>query len=249
MRPERIRQILAEVMVGDPDSFPERLCRVCAERLPISGAGLAFMTPAGHEGTITATDGAAAVLEDLQQVLGEGPCVDAYRDGRPVLQPDLASTGTSRWPGFTEGALQAGIAAVFAFPLQVGAIRLGVLDLYRDTPGVLDLSQLTEAAVFTEAAMTVLLHLQGKTPPGQLLHPRLAEVAQSRREIHQATGMITVQAAVSLADALLLLQAHAFGSERPLLEVAKDVVARRLWFGPGGDHDERGTAEPRGTVS
>lgn len=233
----RIRQILTEVMVGDRDGFPARLCQVCAEKLPISGAGLAFMTSAGHVGTITATDGAAAELEDLQQVLGEGPCVDAFRDGRPVLQPDLAATGMSRWPGFTDGALEAGIAAVFAFPLQVGAIRLGVLDLYRDSPGSLDLPQLAEALAFTEAATAILLHLQGKAPPGQLLHPRLAEVVESRREIHQATGMITVQAAVGVAEALLLLQAHAFGSERPLLEVAKDVVARRLRFGSSGDHD------------
>lgn len=236
--PVQIRQILAEVMVGDRDGFLARLCQFCVETLPISGAGLAFMTSAGHEGTITATDGAAAELEELQQALGEGPCLDAFRDGRPVLQPDLAVTGISRWPGFAEGALQAGIAAVFAFPLQVGAIRLGVLDLYRDSPGGLELPQLAEALAFTEAATTILLYLQGKTPPGQLLHPRLAEVFESRREIHQATGMITVQAAVSLADALLLLQAHAFGSERPLLEVAKDVVSRRLRFGSEGGHHE-----------
>jgi len=224
-------------MVGDRHGFPARLCLVCAEKLPVSGAGLAFMTSAGHIGTITATDGAAAELEELQQALGEGPCVDAFRDGQPVLQPDLAATGLSRWPGFTDGALEAGVAAVFAFPLQVGAIRLGVLDLYRDSPGSLDQPQLAEALAFTEAATAILLHLQGKAPPGQLLHPRLAEVVESRREIHQATGMITVQAAVDVADALLLLQAHAFGSERPLLEVAKDVVARRLRFGPAGDHD------------
>lgn len=233
----RIRQILAEVMVGDRDGFPARLCRSCAAELPVSGAGLAFMTSAGHVGTITATDGAAAELEDLQQTLGEGPCVDAFRDGQPVLQPDLAASGMSRWPGFTEGALAAGVAAVFAFPLQVGVIRLGVLDLYRTSPGSLDPPQLAEALAFTDAATAILLHLQGKTPPGQLLHPRLAEVVESRREIHQAAGMITVQAAVSVADALLLLQAHAFGSERPLLEVAKDVVARRLRFGSTGDHD------------
>lgn len=234
----QVRQILSEVMVGHRDGFPERLCRACAEVLPISGAGLAFMTSAGHEGTITATDGAAAVLEDLQQALGEGPCVDAFRDGRPVLQPDLAATGISRWPGFAEGALEAGVAAVFAFPLQVGAIRLGVLDLYRDTPGSLDRDQLAEAMAFTEAATTILLHLQDKAPPGQPLHPRLAAVVESRREIHQATGMITVQAAVGLADALLLLQAHAFGSDRPLLDVARDVVARRLRFGAEDDHHE-----------
>jgi AmiR/NasT family two-component response regulator len=83
-----------------------------------------------------------------------------------------------------------------------------------------------------------LLHLQDKAPLGQPLHPRLAEAVESRREIHQATGMITVQAAVGLAEALLLLQAHAYSSERPLIDVAKDVVARRLRFPPEDDHHE-----------
>jgi hypothetical protein len=196
------------------------------------------MTPAGLGGTITATDGVAAVMEDLQQAMGEGPCVDASRDRRPVLQSDLAVTGLSRWPGFTAGALQAGIAAVFSFPLQVGAIRLGALDLYRDTTGSLDRLQLAESLAFAEAVTTILLHLQRKAPSGQPLHPRLAEAVESRREIHQATGMITVQAAVGLAEALLLLQAHAYSSERPLIEVAKDVVARRLRFPPEDDHHE-----------
>lgn len=196
------------------------------------------MTPAGHGGSITTTDGAAAVMEDLQQTLGEGPCMDASRDGRPVLQSDLAVTGMSRWPSFTACALEAGIAAVFAFPLQVGAIRLGLLNLYRHTTGSLDRHQLAEALAFAEAATTMLLRLQDKRPSGQPLHPRLAEAVGSRREIHQATGMITVQAAVGLAEALLLLQAHAYSSERPLIDVAKDVVARRLRFAPEDDHHE-----------
>jgi hypothetical protein len=196
------------------------------------------MTRAGHRGTITATDGPATTMEDLQQALGEGPCLDASRDGRPVLQSDLAATGTSRWPGFTAGALQAGIAAVFAFPLQVGAIQLAVLDLYRNTTGPLDRLQLAEALAFAEAATTILLQLQHTSPPGQPLHPELSEAVDGRREVYQAAGMITVQAAVSLAEALLLLQAHAFSAGRPMLEVAQDVVARQLRFGPEDDHHE-----------
>jgi hypothetical protein len=234
----RVRQILADVMAGEGGGLPERLCRACAFAVPVSGVGLALMTATGHGGTITATDWPAAVMEDLQQTLGEGPCVDASRDGRPVLQSDLAATGTSRWPGFTAGALEAGIAAVFAFPLQVGAIRLGMLDLYCDTTGPLDRPQLAEALAFAEAATTILLHLQDNTAPGQPLHPELAEAVDSRREIHQATGMITAQAGLGLADALLRLQAYAYSSERPLIDVAKDVVARRLRFAPEDDHHE-----------
>jgi hypothetical protein len=234
----RVRQILADVAAGEGGGLPERLCRACAVAIPVSGVGLALMIATGHGGTITATDGAAAVMEDLQQAVGEGPCVDASRDGRPVLQSDLAATGASRWPGFTAGALEAGIAAVFAFPLQVGAIRLGVLDLYRDTTGSLDRPQLVEALAFAEAATTILLHLQDRVASDHQLHPRLAEAVESRREIHQATGMITVQAAVGLTEALLLLRAYAYSSERPLIDVAKDVVARRLRFAPEDDHHE-----------
>jgi hypothetical protein len=196
------------------------------------------VTATGHGGTITATDGPAAVMEDLQATLGEGPCVDASHDGHPVLQSDLVATGAARWPGFTAAALEAGIAAVFAFPLQVGAIRLGTLALYRDTTGPLDRPRLAEALAFAEAATTILLHLQDRVPSGQPLHPELAEAIESRREVHQATGMITVQAGVGLAEAMLLLQAYAYSSERSLLDVAKDVVARQLRFPPEDDHHE-----------
>jgi hypothetical protein len=234
----RARQILADVMAGEGGRLPERLCRACAVAVPVSGVGLALMTATGHGGTVTATNGVAAVMEDLQQTLGEGPCVDASHDARPVLQSDLAATGTTQWPGFTAGALEAGIAAVFAFPLQVGAIRLGMLDLYRDTTGPLDRLQFAEALAFAEAATTILLYLQDETAPGQPLHPDLAEAVDSRREVHQATGMIAAQTGVGLAEALLRLQAHAYSSERPLIDVAKDVVARRLRFAPEDDHDE-----------
>ncbi|MEU4606173.1 ANTAR domain-containing protein [Kribbella sp. NPDC023972] len=234
----RVRQILADIMGTETAGLPERLCRACAVAIPVSGVGLALVTATGHGGTITATDGPAAVMEDLQATLGEGPCVDASHDGHPVLQSDLAATGAARWPGFTAAALQAGIAAVFAFPLQVGAIRLGTLDLYRDATGPLDRPQLAEALAFAEAATTILLHLQDGVPSGQPLHPELAEAVESRREVHQATGMITVQAGVGLAEAMLLLQAYAYSSERSLLDVAKDVVARQLRFPPEDDHHE-----------
>jgi hypothetical protein len=97
---------------------------------------------------------------------------------------------------------------------------------------------LAEALAFAEAATTILLHLQDRVPSGQPLHPELAEAIESRREVHQATGMITVQAGVGLAEAMLLLQAYAYSSERSLLDVAKDVVARQLRFPPEDDHHE-----------
>ncbi|WP_176985813.1 MULTISPECIES: hypothetical protein [unclassified Streptomyces] len=47
--------------------------------------------------------------------------------------------------------------------------------------------------------------------------------------------MVSVQLAVPLADALLRLRAHAYGSGRTLTDTAHDIVARRLRLAPGTD--------------
>ncbi|QNE18270.1 GAF and ANTAR domain-containing protein [Kribbella qitaiheensis] len=240
----RLRQILLEVLAVDQpdptsldgDTVWGRLCASATAAVPVSGAGVALMTPTGHGGTLAATDGPAEVMENLQYTLGEGPCLNAFRDRRPVLEHDVARAG-ARWPAFAPAAAGSGIAAVFAFPLQIGAIRLGVLDLYRDKPGPLDSLQLAEALDYAAAATTILLDLQHEMPPDRL-HPQLAQAADGHRGIHQATGIITVQASVGINEALLLLRARAYAKDRPLLELAQDVVARRVTFYPEDDHDE-----------
>lgn len=227
-----VGEILSSLMDGDlgAATLPELLCRRCAEELGVTGVGMALMTGDGHQGVVAATDGPARVMEDLQFTLGEGPCMDASAAGSPVLQPDVATTGVARWHGFAPAVLDAGIAAIFAFPLQVGGIRLGVLDLYRDTVGNLDDRDLADALSYADAAVLVLLHLQNQMEPGDGLHPQLADALGNRPEVHQATGMISVQAVVGLTEALLLLRAHAFATDRPILDVARAVVRRKLRF-------------------
>ena len=127
----------------------------------MSGVGLALMGTAGSAGIVAATDGHAQQMEDLQFALGEGPCMDATRSGRPVLCSDLSVDGVARWPAFSSGAARAGVAAAFTFPLQVGALAIGALDLYRDRQGPLSTPQVAEAVAFADAAVSVLLHLQG----------------------------------------------------------------------------------------
>ncbi|MEO5981395.1 MAG: GAF and ANTAR domain-containing protein [Pedococcus sp.] len=236
----RVQQILLAAGAAERlgTTLPEVLCAACAAALPVTGVGLILMSDEGPVGLVAATDGPAATMEELQFTLGEGPCVDASMGGRPVLQPQLRMTAPDRWPGFGPAALDAGIEAIFAFPLQVGRIRLGVLDLYRDVPGTLTPAELGEALAFADAATRVLLHLQDQMPLDAGLHPDLGARANNRPEVHQATGMISVQAAVGLTEALLLLRARAYSSERSILEVARDVVARRLRFPPESeDHD------------
>jgi hypothetical protein len=118
---------------------------------------------------------------------------------------------------------------VFAFPLRMGAIRLGVLDLYRDRVGALSDPELAEALAFADAATMLLLQLQSLDPDGG--GPLgTVPVVEDRAEVHQATGMVSVQAAVPLGQAIGLLQAHAFATGRPIRAVARDVLAGRVRF-------------------
>jgi GAF domain len=223
----RVAEILRAAWAESPDGtgLPTSLATACVRSLPVSGVGLALMTDEGPAGIIAATDGAARELEELQFTLGEGPCVDASQTGRPVLQPDLARTAPLRWPGFAGGALEAGVRAVFAFPLRVGAIRVGVLDLYRDRAGPLSTDELAEALSFADAATLLLLHAQASIAPSSAV-----PVLDDRAEVHQATGVVSVQAAVGLAEALVLLRARAYADQRPLGDLARDVLTGTVSF-------------------
>jgi hypothetical protein len=228
----RIGQILSRIAdARAPDtSLPARLCAECLSVLPVSGVALALMSEAGPSGVVlAATDARARQLEELQFALDEGPCVEASRGDHPVLHPELTASGSVRWPRYGAAALDAGVHAIFAFPLQVGAIRIGVLDLYRDTPGHLTAVELADGVAFADAATVLLLYLQDH--PGPDGEPTaLTGPIDSRAEVHQATGMITAQLGVSLAEALLRLRAHAYDSGQSVTDVAADVVSRRLHF-------------------
>ncbi len=225
----RVAEILSGVGAGPTGHLPHRLVRAATLALPVTGVGLVLMTNAGPAGTVAVSDGPAGTMEELQFTLGEGPCVESSRTGRPVLQPDLTRTGPDLWPEFSAGALAAGIRAIFAFPLRVGGIRLGVLDLYRDEAGELSEGELSEALSFADAATSVLLHLQAEhSAIGS--GSAVIEVVEDRAEVHQASGMISVQAGVDVSEALVLLRARAYATDRPITELAADVLNRRVNF-------------------
>jgi hypothetical protein len=227
------KQILAAISTGPGPgrSLAERLCVDCTSELRLSGAGLALMNDDGHQAVAGASGRIAAYLEDLQFELGEGPGVDASRFASPGLHPDLTAGATTPWVEFGPAAMDAGVRAVFAFPLQVGAVRLGCLSMYRPTPGALNREEMSTALAYADAAVVVLLHLQAQATAGWALAPELGEPLEQRAEVHQATGFVSIQASIGLTEALLLMRAHAFASGRPLLHVAREVLAGRLRIG------------------
>jgi hypothetical protein len=169
------------------------------------------------------------LIEELQFTLGEGPCVDAYHQGRPVLEPDLADPVTPRWMAFSPPALAANARAIFGFPLQVGAVRLGAMNLYRDRPGPLSDDQHADGLVLADVAAQVVLAMQANASL-ETVAEELEVGANFHLIEHQASGMVAAQLGVSVAEALIRLRAHAFGHDLALTDVAQAVVDRRLRF-------------------
>jgi hypothetical protein len=230
---DRLLDILAELSSGgatEPEAA--RLCDVCADVCLMSGAGIMLM--AGKvQGSVCSSNDVSALIEELQYTLNEGPCVDAYHQDRPVLEPDLAEPSTPRWFAFTPPAVEAGVRAIFGFPLQVGAVRLGALNLYRGRPGPLSDEQNADALVLAGVAARAVLAMQAHAPPGQLA-PELARGANFHFVVYQAVGMVGAEPGVSADDALARLRACAFSNGRSLTEVADAVVARKLRFDDPG---------------
>ena len=229
MSGDRRERIVARLIGAEPGAETARLCRVCAEVTGMTGAGIMLMSGDIAHGSLCTTDDVSARIEQLQYDLGEGPCVDAYQLDRPVLEPDLADPAEPRWLAFTGPALASGARAVFGFPLHVGAARLGALNLYSDRAGSLGGEQHADALVMAEVAAQTVLLLQANAPPG-LVAAELEAGADFQLVVHQAAGMVSVQLGITVAQALVRLRAYAFGNDRALTDVARDVVARSLRF-------------------
>ncbi|WP_019060902.1 ANTAR domain-containing protein [Streptomyces prunicolor] len=218
------------------------VCTAAVAALPVGGAGLSAMSRTAASHPLCSTDDISEQLEELQLTLGEGPCVDAFLDGSAVLTPDLL-TGRlqDRWAVFADAALEAGARAVFALPLQVGAISPGVLDLYAEVPTVLDPEQLADALAFADLATLLLLDARIDGTGGPAPADRgFEDLDGHRAEIDQATGILTVQLGIGIDEAFVRLRAHAYMRGRRLADVAADVVAHRLRFSPHAEPDRAG---------
>jgi len=235
------RMRLWSLIVEHASGGPVTVAHVCAAAVAATGVDRAAVTvvlPGALRETMYASDAVASELEELTLTLGEGPGVDAVAAG-PVLVADLRAVWwLARWPMYAPAAGDAGVGAVFALPLRVGAIRLGVLSLYRGEPGELDIAQLADALMLADTACALLLDA-AESDPGRVNGHRPEQAGPHHPEIHQATGMITVQLGVTAAVALTRLRAYAYAHERRLRDVARDVVARRLRFCPD-DSEDRG---------
>lgn len=205
------------------------LCLSFLSALPVAHAAISTLgAPFGSE-TVCASDSQAARLDELQIDFGAGPCWDALSTRAPVVDADLREPTESGWPLLRAAIRDTGIRSLYAFPLALGALNVGAVDLYATTPAALDPPLIARASALADlAAAHVARQVIGRLPAAD--DDDTDPARYSRREIHQATGMIIAQMRVNAEDAQALLHAHAFTLGRPVREVAADVVARRIKF-------------------
>jgi hypothetical protein len=207
---------------------PSDLSAPFLDVLPVTGAAVSTLGEFLGSETLSATDDRAARLDELQFDLGEGPCWDALRLSRPVLEPDV-NHPSFVWPAFSSALREHDVASIFAFPLIVGSLRIGAIDLYSLEPVSLGESQTRQASAMADVVgRRVLRNALASVDVEE--HP---VSAYSRRLIHQATGMVLAQLELTADDARLVIHGHAFSAGKTMKEVAQDILDGRLAFSVG----------------
>lgn len=220
---------LADPPDGRPMPSSRSLCAAFVDDLGVSGASISVVSYGGRQSTICSSDATVARAEALQFELGEGPHWDALSSRVPVFATDLNASTEERWPLLVDGFRGLGIQAIFAFPMLMGAALVGVVDLYSLTSRSVDKEFIARASL--EAGRAAMGAVQ------RALHSAMDPTSEEspmapalRREVHQATGMIIAQLDISATAAFARLQGQAFVTERPIDDIAHEVVMGRLDF-------------------
>ncbi|HZV26766.1 MAG TPA: GAF and ANTAR domain-containing protein [Acidothermaceae bacterium] len=240
-----LRASLGRAMdTGDPKmSTADRLCHACVDLLDVDGAAISLMLDGSSQGTFGSSDALSRQLDEFQFTFGEGPCMDALRDG-PVFAPDIGDVAETRWPAFVGSATDLGVGALFALPISLANSHVGALDLYRQASGPLLGNSLIGGLMAAELAALPLLDMisaeaelaaSGRDEPAW---KQLASLA--RVEVYQATGMVMAQLGVGPADALARLRAHAFAQGLTASQVAWSIVERELSLETDNDRTDPG---------
>ena len=225
-------------LAGDESRLYEPLLGV----LPVDGLSISTFGDFLPAETISASDAQSIRLDELQLDLGEGPCWDALATRAPILEPDIRHRPTRVWPVFSEAIIGDDLGALFAFPLLLGPLRIGAIDLYTTRPGHLSDLNIRQTSGLATVVSRLVLARAIRLAEGDIEGDSKSSRQFSRREVHQATGMVLAQLGIAATDALLVIQGHAFAAGRPMQEIAQEIIDRRLSFAVNenqieGSHD------------
>lgn len=214
--------LAAAALAGGDDD----LCSPLREAVSMPGAVISTLgSPMGSQ-TVCASTRLGARIDEIQIDLGEGPSWEALRTRRPVAASDLQVRGGALWPGAWAALRELDLGSLYAFPLFVGTVGIGSIGVYstvaRELSGA-DITGLSRLAVIV--SLTLLRRALNRL---EVTDGETADEPYSRREVHQATGMVAARNDLGVDDALMLLRGHAYAAGRPVRDVAADVIARRL---------------------
>jgi GAF domain-containing protein len=215
---------LADTLVADFDVVELLTVLVdrCVELLEVGAAGLMLVAPEGDLRVMASSSETMRVLELFELQSQEGPCLDCYRNGHPVVNQDLDSAH-DRWPRFTVEALAAGFHSVHALPMRLRGAVIGALNLFHQEPGEMREADVGAAQALADVATIAILHHRASLE-AQVLNDQLNHALNSRIVIEQAKGMIAERGGVNMDQAFATLRNHARNHNLRLVVVAQDVI-------------------------
>ena len=219
---------LADTLVADFDvvELLTLLADRCVEVLEVGAAGLMLAGPDGELRVMASSSEAMRVLELFELQSREGPCLDCYRSGRPVMDQDLAQV-TSRWPLFAAETLAAGFCSVQALPLRWRGTVIGALNLFQAEPGEMRGPDVEAAQALADVATIAILQHRASLE-AQVVNQQLQHALNSRIVIEQAKGMVTQREGLNMEQAFSALRVHARNHNLRLVDVAEAVISGAL---------------------
>ena len=216
---------LADSLVADFDvvELLTVLAQSCVEVLDVAAAGLMLVAPDGGLRVMASSSDAMRTLELFEVQAQEGPCLDCYRTGEPVVNQDLASAD-ARWPHFAKEALAAGFCSVDALPLRLRGTVIGALNLFHLSTGEMPPADVQAAQALADIATIGILQHRASLE-AQVVNEQLNHALVSRIVIEQAKGMVAERAHVEMSHAFAMLRAHARSHNLRLADLARDVIA------------------------
>ncbi|MEY9991450.1 transcriptional regulator with GAF, ATPase, and Fis domain [Streptomyces sp. V4I8] len=215
---------LADNLVADFDliDFLRLLTDRCVGMLDVSAAGVLLADRDGKLRVMAASDEQVRLLELFQLQNDEGPCLECFRTGAPVIVPDLG-TATARWPRFAVAAQRGGFGAVQALPMRLRDEIVGALNLFRTTPGPFEPAATPVAQALADVA-TISLLQQRTAQRSTVLNEQLQTALNSRVLIEQAKGKLAERQDIDMEQAFTALRGYARSHNRRLADVARALI-------------------------
>ena len=215
---------LADTLVDDYDlvELLHRLVEDCVGLLDAAAAGLLLSDQRGSLQVMASSSEQSRLLELFQLHSDQGPCLESFKTGQPVLVADLADQAR-RWPIFAAEAQRQGFRSVHALPMRLRSETIGALNLFRTRVGPLPDEDVQVGQALADVATIGILHHRASAR-GEILSGQLQIALNSRIVIEQAKGVLAERATLDVDEAFARLRSYARDQNMPLLQVARGVV-------------------------